>query len=148
MARSRSTSRSSSSRSSARPSSASKPAASRNTPAPAPAPSSVAPPMQQSQQPSLFANMASTAAGVAVGHTIGNGISNMLFGGRSHQQVEAAPVSEAAPTSYDNGQSALGGSCDPDQRAFMKCLDTHSNDITACQFYLDMLKQCQASQSL
>ena len=35
--------------------------------------------------------------------------------------------------------------CDADQRAFMKCLDSNSNDISSCQFYLDMLKQCKDS---
>jgi hypothetical protein len=107
-------------------------------------PTSVAAP--QPQQPSLFANMASTAAGVAVGstigHTLGHGISSLFGGSSSSQPVQQQPVAanNAMPEQNFNA-------CETDQRAFMRCLDSHSNDITACQFYLDMLKQCQQTQS-
>jgi hypothetical protein len=99
---------------------------------------------QQPQQPSLFANMASTAAGVAVGstigHTLGHGITSLFGGSSTPQQVpqQAQPLQQ---------QQMPVQACEPDQKAFMKCLDTHSNDINACQFYLDMLKQCQAQQA-
>ena len=127
MARSRSSRSSSSSRRA--------PAAPSKTSVPSTAASH--PPAPVQQQPSLFANMASTAAGVAVGsavgHTIGHGISG-LFGGRSAEPVQQ-PLQEQ-PVSV----------CEPDQSAFMKCLDTNAGDISACQFYLDMLKQCQAGE--
>ncbi len=96
------------------------------------------PPMQApvQQQPSLFANMASTAAGVAVGstigHTLGHGITSM-FGGSS------APAQEPV-----RQQTMEGNPCESDQKAFMKCLESHPNDIAPCQFYLDMFKQCQS----
>lgn len=42
-----------------------------------------------------------------------------------------APVMAAAPI------------CVNDQKAFMECLNTRANDISACQFYLDALNQCK-----
>jgi coiled-coil-helix-coiled-coil-helix domain-containing protein 2 len=71
---------------------------------------------------------------------LGNGISS-LFGGSSAPQQVQQPE---AP--YEQQQQPMQGAvCDADQRAFMKCLDSNQNDISACQFYLDMLKQCQSS---
>ncbi|KAI9334688.1 hypothetical protein DFJ73DRAFT_36229 [Zopfochytrium polystomum] len=115
---------------------------------PAPVPPPQPPMMQQAapQQPSLFANMASTAAGVAVGsavgHTIGAGLSG-LFGGGSSRPVEQAAPAPTAPAQQQ--QSSFGNPCEPDQKAFAACLEKNPNDIGACQFYLDMLKQCQSS---
>lgn len=92
------------------------------------------------QQPSLFANMASTAAGVAVGstigHTLGHGLTSM-FGGSSQPAQQTQEV--------DQKQRMETNPCESDQKAFMKCLESHSNDIAPCQFYLDMFKQCQSN---
>ncbi|KAJ3312749.1 hypothetical protein HDV04_002713 [Boothiomyces sp. JEL0838] len=128
---------------------ASRPAARAPAPAPKAAAPAPAPPVQQHaqvpavqqpQQPGLFANMASTAAGVAVGstvgHVIGGGISSLFGGGNSQPQTVQQP---AAPV-----QQQVGAACEPDNKAFMRCLDANQNNISACQFYLDMLKQCQA----
>ncbi|KAJ3274778.1 hypothetical protein HDV01_001981 [Terramyces sp. JEL0728] len=81
----------------------------------------------QPQQPGLFANMASTAAGVAVGstvgHVIGGGISSLFGGGNSHPQTVEQP---AAPV-----QQQVGAACEPDNKAFMRCLDANQNNISA-----------------
>jgi membrane protease subunit (stomatin/prohibitin family) len=83
--------------------------------------------------------MASTAAGVAVGssvgHVIGSGISSLF---------SSSPQPQQQPQQQQ--QQPQAPACEADQRAFVKCLDTNSNNITACQFYLDMYKQCQADQ--
>ncbi|TPX76782.1 hypothetical protein CcCBS67573_g01948 [Chytriomyces confervae] len=121
--------------------------------APAPVQTSSVPamaPMAQPQQPSLFANMASTAAGVAVGsavgHTLGAGLTSWFGSGSSdtpqaapQQQQNLAPQQQAQPNQY-------GAACEADSKAFTNCLEKSSNDISACQFYLDMLKQCQSNQ--
>jgi hypothetical protein len=90
--------------------------------------------------------MASTAAGVAVGsavgHTIGAGLTGMFSGGSSSSH---APVEQQQqPIQQQQQPMMTSNACEADQKAFMRCLDVNSNDITACQFYLDMLKQCQA----
>ncbi|KAM0787802.1 hypothetical protein ACM66B_003856 [Microbotryomycetes sp. NB124-2] len=88
----------------------------------------------------MFANMASTAAGVAVGSTMGHGLSNMLFGGRSS---EAAAAPEPVQQSFE--ERRMGGQCDVQAKDFTSCLNATGNDMTACSYYLDMLKQCQAA---
>jgi coiled-coil-helix-coiled-coil-helix domain-containing protein 2 len=106
------------------------------------APPAPVPVQPQQRQPGLMAQMASTAAGVAVGssvgHVVGAGISSMFGGGSSQPQSVQEPIQQ--------NQQPVAAQCEPDQKAFMKCLDAHPNDITPCQFYLDMYKQCQASQ--
>ncbi|KAI9094071.1 hypothetical protein DFS34DRAFT_629841 [Phlyctochytrium arcticum] len=111
------------------------------------------PAVQQGQprQPGMFAQMATTAAGVAVGsavgHTLGAGLTGMFGGGGSSApapQAEGAPVQQQYTSSQNFNQDSVN-TCAPDQKAFLRCLDVNSNDINACQFYLDMLKQCQAS---
>jgi coiled-coil-helix-coiled-coil-helix domain-containing protein 2 len=91
------------------------------------------------QQPSLFANMASTAAGVAVGsavgHTIGAGLTGLFSGGSSSHQQQADQ-----PQQFQQ-QQPQQSVCEPDAKAFSACLQKNPNDISSCQFYLDMLKQ-------
>ncbi|KAJ3141177.1 hypothetical protein HDU90_007203 [Geranomyces variabilis] len=94
--------------------------------------------------------MAATAGGVAVGsavgHTLGAGLTGMFGGGGSSQpaqQQDAYPAQQQQQQNYAQQQQV--NACEPDQRAFLRCLETNSNDITPCQHYLDMLKQCQAS---
>ena len=104
-------------------------------------PTNSVPAQQQQRQPGMLAQMAATAGSVAVGstigHVVGGGISNMLFGGRGsseHHQIESQPQAQ---------NQSLQNACEPDQKAFMKCLEANSNEIGACQFYLDQFKQCQ-----
>ncbi|KAJ3213218.1 hypothetical protein HDU67_003157 [Dinochytrium kinnereticum] len=113
---------------------------------PAQAPPPQPPMMQQQaqpQQPGLFAQMATTAAGVAVGsavgHTLGAGLTGLFSGGsKEAAPQQAAPVQQSQ---YNAPQTV----CEPDARAFQACLEKNPGDISACQFYLDMLKQCQAN---
>ncbi|KAK9761227.1 hypothetical protein K7432_014027 [Basidiobolus ranarum] len=115
-----------------------------------PAPAGAMAPVQP-QQPGLFAQMATTAAGVAVGsavgHAVGHGVTSLFSGSGSSEEAApqpaapqpAAPQYEASPF-----QAPASHSCDADVKAFTNCLETSNNDFSACQFYLDMLKQCQS----
>ncbi|GAA5857477.1 hypothetical protein JCM8547_009292 [Rhodosporidiobolus lusitaniae] len=111
--------------------------------APPPAPVAHAP--APSAGPGLFGQMASTAAGVAVGSTVGHGLSSMLFGGggSSSAPVEAAPTQPVEQQTFQ--QARMGGACDVQAKDFVSCLNATSNDTASCQYYLDMLKQCQAA---
>ncbi|KAF9571375.1 Coiled-coil-helix-coiled-coil-helix domain-containing protein 2 [Mortierella alpina] len=134
---------------------------------PPPPPTRAAPPAQQQhhmapaqqqpsglaqpapRQPGLFGQMASTAAGVAVGstigHTVGHGITSMFGGGSSAQQESPEAQPQPQQAQYSNAAySAPPTSCDADAKAFTKCLEVNSNDVSRCQFYLDQLKACQA----
>ncbi|KAI9294075.1 hypothetical protein K502DRAFT_274434, partial [Neoconidiobolus thromboides FSU 785] len=109
-------------------------------PAPMHAPAAAAP-----KQPGLFAQMATTAAGVAVGsavgHTLANGVSS-LFG--SSESAQPAQAAQPQHSYYAASEQHGSGSCQADAKAFTNCLESNNNDISACQFYLDMLKQCQS----
>ncbi|KAJ3053466.1 hypothetical protein HK102_011699 [Quaeritorhiza haematococci] len=108
--------------------------------------------MVQQKQPGLFAQMATTAAGVAVGsavgHTIGAGISGM-FGGGSSSHAPApvpeaqVPMQQSQYSTNNNGMQV--NACEADQKALMRCLESNANDMNACQFYMDMWKQCQSN---
>lgn len=91
--------------------------------------------------------MASTAAGVAVGSTMGHGLSGMLFGGRG----EPAPAPEAAPQAQASGNYSdpyrAHASCDVQAKQFTDCLNATNSDMSACGYYLEQLKACQAFQA-
>ncbi|PHZ16470.1 uncharacterized protein RHIMIDRAFT_198087 [Rhizopus microsporus ATCC 52813] len=98
----------------------------------------------QHRQPGLFGQMASTAAGVAVGsavgHTMANGISSMFGGGHQPEEVQQQEAYQASSENVKN-------SCEADAKAFTQCLDATNNDMSACKWYLDALKQCQQMAS-
>ncbi|KAJ1968878.1 hypothetical protein H4R35_006302, partial [Dimargaris xerosporica] len=129
-------------------------------PAQPPAPTTAAhPPAPVSQGPGLFGQMASTAAGVAVGsavgHTIGHGLTSMFGGGSSSSEPQAAAPaqepayqpSQAAPYAQQQPSFGNAAACEVDAKAFAQCMTNNNHDVNACQWYLDMLKQCQASSA-
>ncbi|KAJ1796804.1 hypothetical protein LPJ59_003523 [Coemansia sp. RSA 2399] len=117
--------------------------------APAP-PSMAAPATAPPRQPGMFAQMATTAAGVAVGSAVGHTMANAassLFGGGSSSESAAQPQQQQMqPAAYDQstGFQQPARNCDVDAKSFTRCLESTNNDMTACQYYLDALKSCQA----
>lgn len=81
--------------------------------------------------------MASTAGSVAVGSVVGHGLSNMLFGGGS-SHAAAAPEAPVQQQSFQ--ERAMGGACEIQAKDFTQCLSATSNDMSACNFYLEALK--------
>jgi hypothetical protein len=104
---------------------------------------------------SLFFIVASTAAGVAIGSSVGHAIGSLFTGGTGHAQDVPPPMEQQQqplPTQEQNAdqaqqqqqQNAFGtGNCEADAKAFAKCLEDNTNDISACQWYLDQLKSCR-----
>ncbi|KAJ2715420.1 hypothetical protein H4R19_001218 [Coemansia spiralis] len=113
--------------------------------APPPAPAAHAPMAAAPQQPGMFAQMATTAAGVAVGsavgHTLGHAVTGM-FGGSSSNEASAPQQQQQAVASYSQ---PAAGSCDIAAKDFTRCLESTGNDMSACDYYLGMLKACQSS---
>ncbi|KAI8077876.1 uncharacterized protein BX664DRAFT_343714 [Halteromyces radiatus] len=116
------------------------------------APSHAAPPAVPQpaapQQPGLFAQMATTAAGVAVGHAAGSAITagvGSLFGGSSESQPQeqVPPQQQYQQQQQYQAPPPQASACDADAKAFARCLEDSSNDISACQWYLDQLKSCR-----
>ncbi|ORZ10520.1 hypothetical protein BCR42DRAFT_422544 [Absidia repens] len=106
---------------------------------------------QQPRQPGLFGQMASTAAGVAVGSSVGHAIGSMFTGGQAQdtpppmdqQQQQPVEQQQYAGQQQQQQQNAVAGNCEADAKAFTKCLEDNTNDISACQWYLDQLKSCR-----
>ncbi|KAL1959599.1 hypothetical protein VTO42DRAFT_1634 [Malbranchea cinnamomea] len=115
-------------------------------------PAQHAPPVQQSQGPGLFAQMASTAAGVAVGSSIGHAIGSLFTGGGSSSAPAETQQAPPAAQPMDNNLYQSGNysstwgetpACEADVRAFRKCMDENSGNMSICGWYLDQLKACQ-----
>ncbi|KAL0335040.1 UNVERIFIED_CONTAM: hypothetical protein Sradi_4715900 [Sesamum radiatum] len=131
------------SRRSARP--APHPAASRNPP---PQPVNHAPPpapVQSSSGGSILGGIGSTIAqGMAfgTGSAVAHRAVDAVMGPRTIQHETV--VSEAAATPAPNAPS-MGGSdaCGVHSKAFQDCLNSYGNDISKCQFYMDMLAECR-----
>ena len=93
----------------------------------------------------------STAAGVGIGSAIGHSIGSLFTGGSSQAEPQAQQQQQM-PTAYDsygsqaqqNNSYNSGISCEADAKQFTKCLEATNNDMSACSYYLDALKQCQA----
>lgn len=91
--------------------------------------------------------VATTAAGVAVGsavgHSMANGVSSMFGGSDNQEQPQQVPQQEQAYQQPMVNQTQNGQSCEADAKAFTQCLEATNNDMSACKWYLDALKQCQ-----
>ncbi|KAI8337134.1 hypothetical protein BC941DRAFT_470868 [Chlamydoabsidia padenii] len=98
------------------------------------------PPVVQNRQPGLFGQMAATAAGVAVGSSVGHAIGSLFTGGRKDDDQQQ--IQQIQPQQQIN-QEPVNGSCDKDANAFARCLEDNTNDISACQRYLEQLKSCR-----
>jgi len=88
--------------------------------------------MSQGKTPGLFtqiaANAASTAIGVTAAHAIMNSMSG-LFGGREPTEQDIKQLNE--------------GPCSIQFQSFMKCVEHSNNDVSSCQWAMDMLNQCK-----
>ncbi|KAI9361333.1 hypothetical protein BD770DRAFT_20950 [Pilaira anomala] len=125
-----------------------------HAPVPHQAPPTPAVAQPQTRQPGMFAQMATTAAGVAVGsavgHSMANGVSSMFGGGSGSQTEPQQQQQQELYPSYHQpmvAESQNGASCEANAKAFTQCLEATNNDMSACQYYLDALKQCQAMAS-
>ncbi|KAJ9090511.1 hypothetical protein DSO57_1001482 [Entomophthora muscae] len=109
---------------------------------PSAAQSNSSPPHNQAgRQPGLFGQMASIAGGVAVGSTVGNligsGLSSMFGGGDSNQAPQQGQTQNYNQTSEQHASRP----CEQEIKAFTECIE-RSSDISTCQVYYDMVKQC------
>ena len=85
-------------------------------------------------------------SGVAVGSSIGHAVGSLFTGGGSSSAPAEAQQAPAAPAAQpmDNGlyQSQSWGetpACENDVRAFRKCMDENSGNMSICGWYLDQL---------
>lgn len=104
-------------------------------------------PMQMPQQEGLFGRMASTAAGVAVGHSVGHAITGMFSGGSGSRDAQEQ-AAQPGPQSGSMYPETTPSQCEPDSKAFVRCMESTHNDFSACQVYYDMLQSCMRQTSM
>ncbi|OWM87719.1 hypothetical protein CDL15_Pgr016415 [Punica granatum] len=104
-------------------------------------------PMQSGGGGSILGGIGSTIAqGMAfgTGSAVAHRAVDAVMGPRTiqHETVvsEVAASPAPAPTS-----SSIGGAdaCSVHSKAFQDCLNNFGNDISKCQFYMDMLSECR-----
>lgn len=86
----------------------------------------------------LFSHFATTAAGVAVGNAIGRAIAGVFSSSGNSAAAEQ-------PFQAERQQDLATNKCDGDSKALMECMRRNGDDISMCQAYFDMLKQCQGA---
>ncbi|KAK9060316.1 hypothetical protein SSX86_021020 [Deinandra increscens subsp. villosa] len=114
-----------------------------------PAPVNRAPPpapVQGSSGGSMLGGIGSTIAqGMAfgTGSAVAHRAVDSIMGPRTIQHEAAAA---AAPDSAVTNSSS--DACGMHSKAFLDCINSSGNDISKCQFYMDMLSECRKSSGL
>ncbi|XP_054778881.1 LOW QUALITY PROTEIN: uncharacterized protein LOC129286838 [Prosopis cineraria] len=121
-----------------------RPAAARNPP---PQPAHHAPPpapMQSSGGVSMLGGIGSTIAqGMAfgTGSAVAHRAVDAVLGPRTVQHETV--VTEGAAAAPAPTANTLVVACGVHTKAFQDCLNSYGNDISKCQFYMDMLAECR-----
>lgn len=68
-----------------------------------------------------------------------------MFGGSNNHQPAEAEQQQPQQQYYQ--QQDVKNTCEADAKAFTQCLEATNNDMSACKWYLDALKQCQSMAS-
>lgn len=103
-------------------------------------------PVQSGGGGSILGGIGSTIAqGMAfgTGSAVAHRAVDAVMGPRTIQHETVA--SEAAAAAPAPTANTLGGSdaCNGHNKAFQDCLNNYGNDISKCQFYMDMLFECR-----
>ncbi|KAH1098846.1 hypothetical protein J1N35_015767 [Gossypium stocksii] len=125
--------------------------ASRPAPRPAPARSPPPQPAQHASPPapaqsgsggSLLGGIGSTIAqGMAfgTGSAVAHRAVDAVMGPRTIQHETVVSEAAAAPANSFTGSDA----CSIHSKAFQECLNSYGNEISKCQFYMDLLSECR-----
>ena len=87
--------------------------------------------------------MVDQTSGVAVGSSIGHAVGGFFGGGSNNatelQQSDSTLASQAVEGNYQ--QNSINRSCEPDAKAFTKCLDENKGEyqMSVCGWYLEQL---------
>lgn len=116
-------------------------------------------------------DVVTNATSIGIGHTLGRALSGALglypTGSSGEAAALPSPAYEAAPQQQQQqyyGQASTAnpsqnsfsdslqrdtnnGPCAYDSARFVECMTARSDDVSACQTYMDLLKACQQTQS-
>ncbi|THG06020.1 hypothetical protein TEA_014354 [Camellia sinensis var. sinensis] len=101
-------------------------------------------PVQGSSGGSMLGSLGSTIAqGMAfgTGSAVAHRAVDAVMGPRTIQHETVASEAAAAPASTTNSMGS--DACNVHSKAFQDCLNGYGNDISKCQFYMDMLTECR-----
>ncbi|KAG7385811.1 hypothetical protein PHYPSEUDO_001056 [Phytophthora pseudosyringae] len=126
----------------------------RSAPAPARTQAAPAPAHQSSSSGGgMMSGLMSTVAqgmafgtGSAIAHRAVGAVAGSFSGGSDSSDASQQQEAASAPQDHQAAQPPQQNQCGADQKAFLECLNSNSNDISSCQFYLDQFKQCQVQQ--
>lgn len=104
-------------------------------------------PQQQTGGGSMMAGMAGTIAqGVAfgTGSAVAHRAVDAVMGPRTNQpeHEQVSPNGTSSSSSLQDSSSSQDA-CVNQFKAFQDCLRANSNDISKCQYYVDMLHECR-----
>ncbi|XWS63075.1 hypothetical protein CRYUN_Cryun06bG0065500 [Craigia yunnanensis] len=127
-------------------------------PAPRPAPARSPPPQPAQRAPPPISAQSGSGGSMlgGIGSTIAQGMAFGTGSAVAHRAVDAVMgprtiqhetvVSEAAgalaPAATSNS-FAGADACSIHSKAFQECLNSYGNEISKCQFYMDMLSECR-----
>ncbi|GAQ81845.1 hypothetical protein KFL_000920290 [Klebsormidium nitens] len=132
-----------------------RPAAAR--PAPPPATTHSAPAPAHHQQSSGGGLMSSIGSTIAQGMAFGGGSAvahravDAVMGPRTVHAAPEAPSAAAEPAQYAGNSAAqfsnssMDNACSNQTKSFRDCIEHYGDDISKCQFYADMLKECRTN---
>ncbi|KAF7803780.1 coiled-coil-helix-coiled-coil-helix domain-containing protein 10, mitochondrial-like [Senna tora] len=93
----------------------------------------------------MFGSIGSTIAqGMAfgTGSAVAHRAVDAVMGPRTIQhETVVSEAAAAAPVPTSNSFS--GDACSVHSKAFQDCINSYGNDISRCQFYMDMLAECK-----
>ncbi|XAR72415.1 hypothetical protein NMG60_11019041 [Bertholletia excelsa] len=125
----------------------------RPAPRAAPRPAPVRQPVSRSPPPAPVqgGNGGSMLSGL--GSTIAQGMAFGTGSAVAHRAVDAVMgprtiqhetvVSEAAAAPAPAANTMVSDACSVHSKAFQDCVNSSGNDISKCQFYMDMLTECR-----
>ncbi|XAR53011.1 hypothetical protein NMG60_11021388 [Bertholletia excelsa] len=118
----------------------------------APQPVSHAPPPAPVQSRSGGSMLGSLGATVAEGMAFGTGSAmahravDAVMGPRTikHETVVSEAAAAPGPAAPSPAVNNMGSdACFSQSKAFQDCVNSYGNDISKCQFYMDMLTECR-----
>ncbi|KAL3621009.1 hypothetical protein CASFOL_035921 [Castilleja foliolosa] len=95
---------------------------------------------------SMLGGIGSTIAqGMAfgTGSAVAHRAVDAVMGPRTIQHEAVASEASAAPAPAAPTSMGLSEACGMQTKAFQDCLNGYGNDISKCQFYMDMLADCR-----
>ncbi|CAD8176533.1 unnamed protein product (macronuclear) [Paramecium tetraurelia] len=108
-----------------------------------PAPQTQAPPQAPARSGGMFSGLGSTLMqGMAfgAGSEVAHQAIRSVMGGSGHSQAAEQPAQQQAPQQQQQ-------TCQSESQMFSNCLQTNQ-DITRCQPYMDIFKECQKKYNL